>query len=444
MAEQRGDERETAASDEVAGPRAPRRVRRARERQRRKAARALAGAAAAGAALAAPAAALTFTVSNLNDGPVAAAGDQPGTLRQAIFDANALAGADAIDFQAGLTGTILLTDGQLSITDSLDIQGPGLASATPITVNANTSSRVFYLYNPAALLDVRIHGITITNGGATNGGGIIDFGENLILDNVAVTGNAVTGDGGGLWFDATGPPFEGQLTISDSVISGNTADSSGAGIYVEDTGGPVLIQNSDINGNFAGGSGGGIYLYDPDADVTIEDSTISGNGAGAIGGGVYLYSMDAGNLTIERTTVSGNTATLGGGLGVYSVDQPTLIQNSTISGNQAVGLGGGIAVYYAYYGDLAIRHTTIAANSAGVNGGGVSLYLGEATIANSIVGDNTAAADPDLATNDATFNLSFSLVETPGGAGINDNGGNVFSQDPQLGPLANNGGPTQT
>src|SRR5215203_5018950 len=60
----------------------------------------------------------TFTVLNLTD-------SDAGSLRQAIADANALAGADVIEFAPGLHGTIALTGGQLDITDDLTIDGPG-------------------------------------------------------------------------------------------------------------------------------------------------------------------------------------------------------------------------------------------------------------------------------------------------------------------------------
>jgi len=63
----------------------------------------------------------TFTVSNANDGIVNSPGDQPGTLRQAIFDARlSLDANDVIEFAASLNGgTVTLTQGELSITDSL-------------------------------------------------------------------------------------------------------------------------------------------------------------------------------------------------------------------------------------------------------------------------------------------------------------------------------------
>src|SRR5262249_47704607 len=60
----------------------------------------------------------TFTVLNDFD-------SGSGSLRQAVLDANGHPGADVIDFAPAVSGTILLTSGQLSITDDLRIDGPG-------------------------------------------------------------------------------------------------------------------------------------------------------------------------------------------------------------------------------------------------------------------------------------------------------------------------------
>ncbi|HYG61886.1 MAG TPA: choice-of-anchor Q domain-containing protein, partial [Thermoanaerobaculia bacterium] len=259
-----------------------------------------------------------------------------------------------------------------------------------------------------------------------------------LLDGVTITGNTASFDGGGLWADG----FEMDLTIRNTIISGNTAEGNGGGIYVEDTGGPLLIQSSVISGNTADGIGGGIYFYDPDDTVTIEDSTISGNTAVG-GGGVFLYDTDGGGVTIRRTTIDGNSAALGGGLLMFHPDHPVLLENSTISGNQALG-GGGLFLYGLYgNASLTLRSTTVAGNTAYYGGG--LLTLTTVTIENSIVGDNVAQESPDLGTAEGgAVDLAFSLVETPGTANINDNGGNIFDQDPQLGPLQNNGGPTAT
>lgn len=377
--------------------------------------------------------AASFNVTTLNDNGL-------GSLRQALDDANALAGPDVVTFQAGLTGTVTLTTGQLEITDSVDVQGPG---AAVITVDGDDASRVFYLYAGGALLDVSISGLTVTGGNAPYGGGIVNYGENLTLDGVTITGNHAGSAGGGLWTTGGGEvPAPTSLIVRGSTVSGNTTDccGAGAGIFVDNTE-TVLIQDSVISGNEAGAVGGGLFLYATSGTVTIEDSTIAGNTAGGAGGGVYLYDTDGGSVTFRRTTISGNSALAGGGMFVYGPDDPVLIENSTLSGNQAFAGAGGY--FYVFYDEVTLRHTTVAGNGAYVGAGGLLALSGALNVENSIVGDNTAPFDPDVA-GDGDFDVSFSLIEDPGTAFLNDNGGNVFNQDPQLGPLADNGGPTET
>ena len=66
----------------------------------------------------------TFTVTNLNDAGL-------GSLRQAIADSNGTTVEnDVIVFQAGLTGTITLTTGQLPVVRSVTINGPGAGVLT--------------------------------------------------------------------------------------------------------------------------------------------------------------------------------------------------------------------------------------------------------------------------------------------------------------------------
>ncbi len=393
-----------------------------------------------GAARAPAAEAATFTVTNTNDSGA-------GSLRQAIEDANADTAADTIVFQAGVTGTITLTTGQLEITESVTITGPGAAN---LTVSGNNASRVFYLYNGASNIAVGISGLTIANGYDNIGAGLVNFDEDLVLDSVVIRDNTATGDGGGLWLDG----FEMDVTIRNSQISGNTAGDDGGGIYVEDTGGPFLIEDSVISGNTATQDGGGIYFYDPDSDININRSTISGNvaegnngrapgGASAygLGGGIYMYSADSGTQFITDSTISGNLAGRGGGIYFYEADQPFEIVNTTVSGNAASQTGGGIAFYYSGDDSGRIAHSTIADNSANT-GGGIYAYDGFLDITHSIVANNIAPNDSDLSGN--TFDIDFSLIENQGGASINDNGGNQFAVDPMLGPLQFNGGTTET
>src|SRR5262249_49629835 len=94
------------------------------------------------------------TVTNLND-----AG--PGSLREAIA---LTPPGGTVDFQAGLTGWIHLSTGELAITKDLTIAGPG---ATVLAVSGS-GSRVF---NIGAAFTVDISGMTIANGWVFSGSG---------------------------------------------------------------------------------------------------------------------------------------------------------------------------------------------------------------------------------------------------------------------------------
>src|SRR5262249_44345670 len=122
----------------------------------------------------------TFTVTNLLD-------NGSGSLRAAVAAANANPGADAIDFAT--TGTITLTSGQLDITDSLTINGPG---ADALTVSGNQASRVFGIAGDPT---VTIADLTVANGATIDspGGGISVAGGTVTLNHVTVSGNRAFG-----------------------------------------------------------------------------------------------------------------------------------------------------------------------------------------------------------------------------------------------------------
>src|SRR5262249_30022468 len=146
----------------------------------------------------------TFFVSNTNDSGA-------GSLRQAVLDANANAGADVIQFAQPFFSapqTITLTSGELRITDALTIQGTGAAL---LAVTGNHSRRVFDVDagKAATSLAGQISGLTVTGGTVGDGGGFFPGGggifnaENLVLTNSAVSGNTASissfGGGGGIF-----------------------------------------------------------------------------------------------------------------------------------------------------------------------------------------------------------------------------------------------------
>ena len=243
-------------------------------------------------------------VTNTND-------SGPGSLRDVIATASA---NDTITFDSSLDGqTIVLTNGQLNITNNLTIDASALSNRITITGNSN-SPVLGFSYGTTN----ELKSLTITGGQ----GGIFSSGT-LVLDTCIVRGNR-TGDGGGIFND-----FGAALSVNNSTISGNSASSVGGGIQTRYL---LSISNSTVSGNSAGSDGGGISVA-TFGDVTIVNSTISGNVAKNSGGGMVLF----GKANIKYSTISGNHATnSGGGVWIAPAMSASLsIENSIIAGNSA-------------------------------------------------------------------------------------------------------------
>jgi hypothetical protein len=197
--------------------------------------------------------------------------------------------------------------------------------------------------------------------------------------------------------------------------------------------------------------GGGLFAIG-EVDLTLSRVTITGNTA-VDGGGVAMkpYGTYA-ELVVEDSTISGNSAAAGNGGGILSLGADTRVSNSTISGNEAGNVGGGVAVLNSG-SDLdpmfEIRHSTVTSNEADYGGGlaaRVSIYVlpyfPGFPVVGTIVAANTGSPNPDL--EFGPWNAAFSLVGEVGTADFNDEGGNLVGVDPNLKPLKNNGGPTDT
>ena len=216
--------------------------------------------------------AATLTVTSSGDAGGACFPGGTCTLRQAITTSSP---GDTINFAPGIS-TIILTGGELSIRNSLTINGPG---ANLLTVQRSTASGTppFRIFSIDSLGDVTISGLTITNGNVTffpvfddGGGGILNNGSGtLTVTDCTISGNVSEPNGGGILSRGT------MLKINNSTISGNsTTPGSGGGIalsagYVTNTAGALVITNSTISGN-SGGSCGGVL---GSGSVTITSST---------------------------------------------------------------------------------------------------------------------------------------------------------------------------
>ncbi len=390
----------------------------------------------------------TFTVTNLLDAAVAPA----GSLRAAIEAANAPAnpGADVIQFAPGVMGAINLAAGagELPITESLSIAGPGFSN---LTIDATLSASRFFRIDAG---DVSIKGLTLTNGdaGLGNGGAInsTSLGSLSVADSVVTSSNAV--DGGAIF-------VSGDLILTNVRVGGtaageeNVASSDGGGIY--SSLGNVLLKNSVVvNNNAAAGDGGGIHAFF--GTVNIQNSTIDDNSAsfGAAGG------ISATIVMAHNSTISGNSA-LGGGGGIDAIT--VMLKNSTVSGNNAgFSNGGGIRAT-----NVILQNTTVANNQALLGSGGGVQASSILNVQNSIVANNSALTLPDL-NAPATTTVRFSLVGESDtipnagqfaitGPGAQNAFGNFIGNAAAVmpisvtdafgaggGALANNGGTTQT
>jgi CSLREA domain-containing protein len=375
------------------------------------------------------------------------------TLREAINNPQ----STEISFASGLGGgTITLArpglgGGSLVITKRLTITGP----SARVVIRRRSTDPEFRILHISSSASVKLTNLIIRNGKtgqSGGGGGIINYGTLILIHCVVDNNSAIFG--GGIANQS------GTLTLTDSRV----ADNSGGGIFARL--GTLTVSNSVVEGNSgrgiaAGGnpstvidtrivdnSGGGIS--NSFGTFTLRRSTVAGNSS-TDGGGI---SNRTGTFMIFRSTVAGNSASFGGG-GILNDVAPRLrsritITNSTISGNSA-RFGGG--VYNTSVVDL--TNSTVARNSATQQGGGI-LVVGidpGVGLTNSLVARNSAPTGPDvlnlLDPAEGGVGARFSLIGDGSGSSItNTNGNQVGSPsapiDPKLGPLANNGGPTQT
>ena len=398
-------------------------------------------------------------------------------------DGNAL---DTITFASG-AGEAFENGGTIHLSGALGT----FEVTTAVKIDGSTAGGEVIISGDTAKNDKLVSGTDITDVSASQTAAVLgdnvtvmefDFGSlGSILDQITITGGSGQ-DGGGAFVSSS------DVTIVDSKFLGNTSSLVGAGLYV--TGGKIKITGTTFDGNGSGieFGGGATFLS---AEAIVEDSSFTNNTA-LNGGGLFSQGS---TTTISRTVFDGNQAANVGGLGsVLDVSftltdstvsnnnaaggaggiltrsvasTPVKILNSTISSNTAAGdAGGGI---YNFQGELEVSNSTVTQNTADTFGGGIvsngdPAQSASTKLTSTIVADNTAtgsgadvgAAD---ATNDTNTFISGgnNLIGTgqfTGASGLqnfftngvmNDIvGTDAALVDPLLGPLQDNGGPTET
>src|SRR5262245_20927778 len=188
------------------------------------------------------------------------------SLRAAVMEANALAGADTINLPAGtyrLTRTGAEENGgltgDLDITGNLTVVGAG--AATTVVDAASVSDRIFDVAQGGATAPriVSLQAMTLTGGkvvkvndnlGDRGGALRLDFSTDVTVSSCLFTNNSAPHTEPGLAFGLGGAiESAGKLTILDSKFDNNQASNSGGAIYVGGSGAQTIIRNTSFTGN---------------------------------------------------------------------------------------------------------------------------------------------------------------------------------------------------
>jgi len=288
-------------------------------------------------------------------------------------------------------------------------------------------------------LGTTIVGSTFQSNHAANGGAVGSLFGDLSIYNSEFSSNRATGNGAN------------TISSACTVNGGEVGDGGNGGAVYMDGGETYAVNvcGSTFTANAAGsGALGGAIFRTPDAarqTTTIDRSAFSGNTA-PNGGALYFHNS---NLVLTASTLSGNTAATDGGA-VFADGSTLSFTNDTFVDNISEhGIGGGI-VLFGNGGTL--QNVTFLGNQATGGSGhfGAAIAGGtELTINDSLFADNTTddcnspmacAAGTSSGVHDLQWPTTHSVCKTKDEACTAET---VFS-NPELGSLANNGGPTQT
>jgi hypothetical protein len=308
---------------------------------------------------------ITFTVTNTND-------SGPGSIRQAILDANSNPGADAINFRIPASGVSTIRPQSMlpEITDPVTLDGttqPGFVGKPLIELNgASIGVESFGLAISAGTSVVRGLAINSFAGGVAWGVN----GNNALEGNFIGTdaqgkfnlGNYLTGvyiTGG-----ADRTTIGGTTAAARNVISGNNNNArSGNNIY-----GGLLLDNAAehlIQGNLIGTDITGTKDLGNSRGMRITTSSFNNLIGGTTAGARNLVSGNNGDGVLFDAGTAAGTLVQGNYIG-------TDITGTKALGNVAAGVGFG----FGGAPNNTVGGTTSMARNiiSGTNGHGIALY----------------------------------------------------------------------
>ncbi|MEM8556742.1 MAG: Ig-like domain-containing protein [Bacteroidota bacterium] len=165
-----------------------------------------------------------------------------------------------------------------------------------------------------------------------------------------------------------------------------------------------------------------------DGILTVDQCTIRDNTAGAI--------QNEGTLVVKNSTLSGNAATTIDRSTLFNQSGDVTVLNSTFSGNTTSSTSVAAAIQSNPSGTVTVRNSTFSGNTHTL--GQVSGILGGTVTVGNTVFDSGGGANLGLGT---IISEGFNICDDACGL---TGTGDQTSTDPQLGPLADNGGPTLT
>ena len=214
------------------------------------------------------------------------------------------------------------------------------------TIDAKNLGRIFEIDGGFA---VTLTNVTLTNGNATVGGAIYNFG-NLDLVHVNFVNNTAK-YGGAIMNYAYG------LVLDDSTFTNNTAKIGGAIYNSADC---FVVGNSTFANNTATSNGGVIFNYG--IGFVVGNSTFVNNSA-ADGAGAILNGGRG--FVVGNSTFANNTAEDAGA--VYNEGDNSVVGNSTFVNNTATSIGGAII----NNGKLVVDNSAFEDNAANYYGGAI-------------------------------------------------------------------------
>ena len=197
----------------------------------------------------------------------------------------------------------------------------------------------------------------------------------------------------------------------------------------------LTVLDTSITDNDAKGSGGGIHSEGNGAELNIYSSTLKGNTAKFSGGAI----INDGPLTVQDTSIIDNSANGGGGIHTEGM---TSITNSTFHANRAESNNGG--GFFNQSGTANIQFSTFTENTADNSGGGIHQKGGTITLGSSVLSNNTATRHGGHDIENVSISTGYNIISSTDYGSFSPHMDDITGVDPQLLPLANNGGPTET